>query len=523
VLTSKVKAIFNKERIMKIYIKLIIMLSTFLIISACDFVTSRSVSPSSPTQENVKPTQISDEVAIREALADRLGAKVDDLTIVIDQNTDTHAKGGVDNGFFLAAKVNGEWQIVADGQAMPDCQVLDQYRFPPSMVPECSDSNTPSDEESIRTALADHLEKNINDLTVLIEQNTDTHARGSVDNGIFLVAKVNGEWQIVADGQAMPDCQVVGQYRFPPSMVPECSDSNTPSDEESIRTALAAHLGVNMKDLTAVINQYTGTHARGGVENGFFLAAKVNGEWQIVADGQAMPDCQVAARYGFPPSMMPECRDLNINEDICFKPGGTFTFVQNSIGVGEQPTYKLHAEADKTMIVSVASSQKDVFMGIKGIQGGQTLLSTDAQTAYWTGIIPQTQDYAITLVTDNADTDYFMGVEIPANIRFAPGSNSTVVDGHIEVFEPTLSESLDNHVTYLLYVSEGQTLDVQLSSPNLEALSIGVYGQKDGQPYQRYQVKNSGFSGVLPITQGYYLKVFSNGVSTDFTLKITID
>jgi len=164
VLTSKVKAIFNKERNMKIYIKLIIMLSTFLIITACDFVTSRSVSPSSPTQENVKPTQISDEAAIREALADRLGAKADDLTIVIDQNTDTHAKGGVDNGFFLAAKVNGEWQIVADGQAMPDCQVLDQYRFPPSMVPECSDSNTPSDEESIRTALADHLEKNINDL-----------------------------------------------------------------------------------------------------------------------------------------------------------------------------------------------------------------------------------------------------------------------------------------------------------------------------------------------------------------------
>jgi len=508
---------------MKIYIKLIIMMLTFLIITACDFVTPRSVSLSSSTQENVKPTQISDEEAIRGALADRLGVKADDLTIVIDQNTATHARGDVDNGFFLAAKVNGKWQIVANGQAKPDCQVVDQYGFPFSMVPECSASDSTTDEESIRAALAAHLGVDISDPTAVIKQNTGTHARGSVENGFFLAAKVNGKWQIVAEGQAMPDCQVASQYGFPLSMVPECSNPDSTTDEESIRAALAAYLGVDINDLAAVIKQNTGTHARGGVENGFFLAAKVNGKWQIVADGQAMPDCQVAAQYGFPPAMVPECRDLNINEEICFKPGGTFTFVQNSISAGEQHTYKLHAADDQTMIVSVASSQKDVFMSIKGIQNGQSLLSTDAQTAYWTGTIPQTQDYAITIVTDNPDTDYFMAVEIPANIQLAPGTNSMVVDGHIEVFNRTFSESLDNHVTYLINASEGQTMDVQLSSPDLEALSMGVYGQQDGQPYQRYQVKNSGFYGLLPITQGYYLKVFSNSVSTDFTLKITIN
>ena len=65
-------------------------------------------------------------------------------------------------------------------------------------------------------------------------------------------------------------------------------------------------------------------------------------------------------------------------------------------------------------------------------------------------------------------------------------------------------------------------MDVQLFSSNLDTLSLAVYGQADGQVYQHYEVKNSGYYGVLPITQGYYLKVISNGPPTDFTLKITI-
>jgi hypothetical protein len=65
-------------------------------------------------------------------------------------------------------------------------------------------------------------------------------------------------------------------------------------------------------------------------------------------------------------------------------------------------------------------------------------------------------------------------------------------------------------------------MDVKLSSPNIDVLSLAVYGQDDGQPYQRYEVKNSGFHGVLPVTQGYYLKVVSFKKSTDFTLEITI-
>jgi len=296
-----------------------------------------------------------------------------------------------------------------------------------------------------------------------------------------------------------------------------------PSDEEAIRAALAAHLGANASDLTVTITQNTGAHARGGVDNGYFLAAKVDGVWQIVADGQAMPDCAVVAQYGFPPALVPECQDAKIMDDIHFKPGGTATYLQGSLKAGEQHRYKIQALANQTMIVSVSSDQNDVFVEISGLQGGQQLVSTSAHTPYWTGILPQTQDYVITLTTNNPGTPYFLQVEIPADVRFEPGTSSTVVAGHIEILDPTVQDSPDNFVTYLLYASAGQTLDVELSSPHLGALSLGVYGQTDGQPYRRWQVKNYGYYGVLPLTQGYYLKVFSNGVSTDFALDITIN
>jgi hypothetical protein len=242
---------------------------------------------------------------IKVALASHLGLNSNTLNAVVEQNTGTHARGYVDNGYFLAAKVNGTWIIVADGQGAIDCNVVTQYGFPSSMVPECADSV--SGESAIRSALATHFGVDENTLSVVIEANTGSHARGGVDNGYFLAAKVNGNWEIVADGQGAIDCNVVNQYAFPASMVPECADSV--SDESAIRSALAAHFGVDGSTLSIVIEANTGSHARGGVDNGYFLATKVNENWKIVADGQGAIDCNVIAQYAFPTSVVPECGD----------------------------------------------------------------------------------------------------------------------------------------------------------------------------------------------------------------------
>ena len=87
---------------------------------------------------------------------------------------------------------------------------------------------------------------------------------------------------------------------------PEQMDAINP-DEAAIQDALGTHLGVDPNTLTVFVETNTGTHARGGVDNGYFLAAKVNGSWVIAADGQGVIDCDVVAPYGFPASMVPEC------------------------------------------------------------------------------------------------------------------------------------------------------------------------------------------------------------------------
>lgn len=299
------------------------------------------------------------------------------------------------------------------------------------------------------------------------------------------------------------------------------------SDEDALKSALAAHLGMSVSDLTIVISENTGTYARGEVDNGYFLAAKVNGQWQIVADGQGALECRVLSQYGFPPSMAPECSAPSTSgiptDEISFKQGGTYAFAQRSIKAGALYTYKLQALAGQTMILCIASPENDVFLAsVKGIQGGQQLIPQNAHIGSWTGTLPQTQNYQITLTTDNPDTYYFFTIELPANIHFKPGTYSAVLDGHIEEYDLSPSESGNTHVTYLVYASAGQTMDVKLLSPNIDALSLAVYGQQDGQVYQHYEVKNSGYYSILPVTQGYYLKVVSVRPPIDFTLEITI-
>ncbi len=328
------------------------------------------------------------------------------------------------------------------------------------------------------------------------------------------------------------------------SSPPEAQALPAEDDKTALRAAVAAFLGKQTGELDVVISENTGNHARGGADNGYFLAAKINGEWQVVAAGQGIFDCTALKQYNFPGPMIPECypgassaaqSSSNTTvpavanqpppnaEQIHFKKGGTSAYDQQTISVGQKPAYIVSAAKGQTMIVGVSSSSNDVFLDIQGIQNGQVLVSHSEARNDWSGILPDTQTYLITLSTANANTDYFLSVEIPANIQFEKGEDSISIDGYIDVHKE-LYPNLITRVSYLVYGSAGQTMTIDIISPNINNLSLGIYGQKDGQPYKRYEVK--GTSGILklPQTQGYYINVYSiDGVSTDFTLSIAIE
>jgi hypothetical protein len=279
-----------------------------------------------PTEKIIEATLTpvnEDELLIRGSLAERLGVKPEDVQFAIRQNTGTHVMGNVSNGYFIAVKDQGSWQILYDGQGTPYCQDIEPFQVPIEMVPECLDNNILvvriGDDLLIGEALAAYLDVPLEDLDYLVGQKTFMHAKGNVSNGYFLAFKGDREWIIAYGGQAYPPCSQIDANWFPTDMVPECLDENDNlvtrsfGNEIQIGEALASYFEVPFEEFKYTVLQDTGTHAMGHIRGGFFLAAKVDENWLIVHHGQGTPQCSLVDQYKFPTEIVAECVDENYN------------------------------------------------------------------------------------------------------------------------------------------------------------------------------------------------------------------
>lgn len=100
------------------------------------------------SKQSEQQVQISDEEAITKAMATRHNRPVNEVDLTVNKNTGNHASGlvkfdgDISGGWWLAAKDNGEWVVVADGNGTVLCDDIDSYNFPTDMVPECWDETT---------------------------------------------------------------------------------------------------------------------------------------------------------------------------------------------------------------------------------------------------------------------------------------------------------------------------------------------------------------------------------------------
>lgn len=102
----------------------------------------------SPTVEEPTPT-IDDLALITKALAKRTGLSEDAINVTISKHIGGYAKGGivektseVGGAQWFAAKKNGAWMIVHDGQDYPKCSALVGYTFPKEILDSCWDETT---------------------------------------------------------------------------------------------------------------------------------------------------------------------------------------------------------------------------------------------------------------------------------------------------------------------------------------------------------------------------------------------
>jgi hypothetical protein len=207
---------------------------------------------------------------------------------------------------------------------------------------------------------------------------------------------------------------------------------------------------------------------------------------------------------------------------IRFAEGATSAYVYKLIDAGEKHHYLVRALEGQFLLLTLSSSDEDVYLGVKGMSSGQILLDESDQATDWEGRLPASQEYLITVTSDNADTDYFLSIEVPAHIYFDRGAYSDTIDGYIKV-NKTFHPDVLTRVRYRARAAGGQTMTVELYSPKLDDLSVGIVGQDDGVTYLDYEDSNSGGEIVLPSDQAYFIDVYAvNGVSTEFTLVLTI-
>lgn len=95
-------------------------------------------SPDTPT---IDETEII-KAAMKAAIIAKRGSAAADLRYTVSKIEGDYAQGGAaaegGGAMWLAAKVNGTWQLVWDGNGVILCTDLTNYPdFPTSMVPEC--------------------------------------------------------------------------------------------------------------------------------------------------------------------------------------------------------------------------------------------------------------------------------------------------------------------------------------------------------------------------------------------------
>jgi hypothetical protein len=229
------------------------------------------------------------------------------------------------------------------------------------------------------------------------------------------------------------------------------------------------------------------------------------------------PPAPTSAPPTSPPPTSPLPTSEPSPERIQFETGATSATVTGHVAAYEDHLYVLRAMTGQTMEVVLTVPASDVVLEIWGADGTPLLRHVVGQTA-WTGVLYATQDYFINVVSFGSAADYSLEVTIPpiteptpVRIQFAAGATSATVTGHVDAYAADL---------YVLQAIGGQTMSVDLVSPASDVV-LEIWGA-DGIPLLRHVTGQTSWTGVLPATQDYFVKVVSFGSAVDYELTVTI-
>ncbi|NJD58966.1 MAG: hypothetical protein C3F13_19060 [Anaerolineales bacterium] len=162
---------------------------------------------------------------------------------------------------------------------------------------------------------------------------------------------------------------------------------------------------------------------------------------QVLVPATPIPTSTVPATEVSPPPTAVPVATLPSASRIQFAAGGTGATVEGIVDTSQTLYYVLKANASQTMSVKLASPNGDVYLGVFGADG-QVLLNSSAQQTTWSGTLPATQDYYLSMTAGNGKSSYTLTVDIPPG-QAAPTANVTPITGSfnpVAVYGPATFE-----------------------------------------------------------------------------------
>ena len=157
-------------------------------------------------------------------------------------------------------------------------------------------------------------------------------------------------------------------------------------------------------------------------------------------------------------------------------------------------------------------------------------LSTDSGTATdgmwssqeWTGILPNDQEYLLSVASEDEDADFMISVEmlksddlfqlVPTKVIIPEGKQAGMVSGRIDA---------STQHQYLIQVDAGDSVNIALQTDD-PAVTFGINGLSDGRSYKWLYDSAQAWSLVSPKSQEYLVLVATDDTSADYSLVITL-
>ncbi len=258
--------------------------------------------------------------------------------------------------------------------------------------------------------------------------------------------------------------------------------------------------------ITGQVVDVFGTNAAGNWWNVRCLDGSVGNCWVTGARDTTQPTTP-------PPSALSPIR-------IQFPAGGTSTTVRGHTGPSTPVVYSLRALAGQQMSVQISSPNNRANFAIVGGDGTPYKRFTH-ENRIFSFILPSTQDYHITVMSNTSEVDFSLTVTVitpappppaePIRIRFPSGGTSATINGLVRPSQQP---------RYVLRALAGQEMAVQIIAPGNLA-NFAITGA-DGTSYKRLASESRFFSFTLPKTQDYEITVASAGGAVDFNLMVTV-